>query len=80
MIIKLAMTIYVALNFKKMIFNESDTNFTQIGLIDLEELGDVNYNETHLLLFYRVSKQITGEDLTMDDPEVARHIDIRFVN
>ena len=78
-IIKVAIWTYVFYNFKKMLFNESDTNFTQIGLINLEDLGDVQYNQSQLIFFHRLTKQRTG-DLDLSDPEMYRYIDIKFVN
>lgn len=39
--IRIAMAIYVYINFKKMIFNESDSNGTQSNTLDLEKHGEI---------------------------------------
>lgn len=63
-----------------MIYNESDTNYTLIGVVDLEELGTVQYDETGMLFFYYLRKQTSenlyGVDIT--DPEVSRYIDVKW--
>ena len=41
------MAFYVYYNFKKMIFYEDDKQFNDLKLLDLHELGKVNYNETN---------------------------------
>jgi hypothetical protein len=37
-----------------MIFNEEDKNFTENGILNLEELGEVPLEETHSLIFHRI--------------------------
>jgi len=45
-------------------------------MIDLEELGEVQHNETSTLIYYRVTKQRVGDLIPSD--EVGQYIDIRF--
>jgi hypothetical protein len=52
--IRFAIGVYVVYNFKKMIFNEEDKNFTENGILNLEELGEVPLEETHSLIFHRI--------------------------
>ena len=79
--IRLGIFCYVFLNFKRMLLNENDLNYTLIGIVDLEELGEVLYNETSLTIFHRIKKQNSpgwGE-IDINDPEVQRYIDIKWV-
>ena len=54
------MAFYVYYNFKKMIFYEDDKQFNDLKLLDLHELGKVNYNETNQFIFFTLSKQLQG--------------------
>ena len=56
LVIRFGILCYIILNFKRMIFNENDLNYTLIGVVDLEELGEVPYNETSLTIFHRIKK------------------------
>ena len=47
------MVMYIYIRFKMFIFNEADNNFTEAGVIDLnnnEELFDLRYNEMDLTM------------------------------
>ena len=51
LIVKFIIYGYVGVTMKQMLFLEENKNETLNGLIDLEELGDVWLNETHMTLF-----------------------------
>ena len=55
------MGIYVFLSFKKMIFKEEDKNTTEYGLLDLNNLGAIPYNQTDIFNFFVIKKQIGGK-------------------
>lgn len=50
-LIRLAMTLYVGLNLKKMFWLENNENNTTADLQKIEELGIVKYNETNFMFF-----------------------------
>ena len=75
--IRLAMFIYVFMNFKKMILHEDDSTFTEVNTIDLEEYGEKPFSETEMNMFHVIRKQKTGA-LFLNE-ETARHIDIKYV-
>ena len=75
--IRLAMFIYVFMNFKKMILHEDDSTFTEVNTIDLEEYGEKPFSETEMNMFHVIRKQKTGALLLNE--ETARHIDIKYV-
>lgn len=51
------LTFYVALLLKKLFLKENDTNFSTTGLIDLEQLGPVAYNEEMHMKFFHVIRK-----------------------
>ena len=59
--VKTIMGIYVFLSFKKMIFKEEDKNTTEYGLLDLNNLGAIPYNQTDIFNFFVIKKQIGGK-------------------
>ena len=75
--IRVAMLVYVAYNFAKMIFYQDDSNFTEAIPLNLDEFGDKNYNETDMFMYHVISKQKTGR-VKLND-ETYRHIDINYV-
>jgi hypothetical protein len=54
--IKLFLTVYVTIKFKRMIFREDDSISSIIESIDLNELEAVSFKETENLIFWIVSK------------------------
>ena len=50
------MIFYVYYNFKKMYFYEDDKQYNDQVLIDLKDLGTVNYNETDQFIFFTLTK------------------------
>ena len=51
-LIKIGMSIYVVLTFEKFFYNLDDKNSTESGLLDLKELGQIDYNSTNFFNFY----------------------------
>ena len=54
--IKILVGYYIFYNFKKLVLHEDDKQFNEFGLVDLNELGVVNYNDTSIFIFFTVSK------------------------
>jgi hypothetical protein len=50
---------------KQMFFLEENKNQSIKSLIDLEELGPVEYNQTHLTLFQSIHNGRTGERINL---------------
>lgn len=71
------MTTYVIMNFKKMLWYEDDSTFTEVNTLDLELYGEKAFSETELLMFHVIRKQKSGA-LFLNE-ETARHVDIKYV-
>ena len=50
--IKIAITLYVAMNFLKMIFYEGDSINLSIKKVDLKTAGEFKYDGSHAFLFW----------------------------
>jgi hypothetical protein len=77
--LKILLGIYIFMLFRKWYLKLNNTQFTEIGLVDLEEADDVPYDPSFLnmMLFYSVKKQRTGP-LFLDDQSIYEYIDIYF--
>ena len=78
-IIKIAMTLYVFMNFKKMFLHEDDNNTTEYNLEDLEKIPPLGMRDTDFQMFHIVRKQASGKQLFWDDPEVHLNMDMYFI-
>lgn len=67
-ILKLLMCVYFFMIFKKWLFKENNTEFSEIGLNDLEEADELNFHRdtTNMTLFFTLRKQSSGP-LMLDD-------------
>jgi hypothetical protein len=54
--IKLGMTFYIFMNFKKMIFYEDDSTVTEVNSLDLDTYGEKDFDETNMNMFYVLRK------------------------
>ena len=75
-LIRLVMTLYVFMNFKKMLLHEDDSNVLEIDVLDLEEFGDQSYNQTDIFLYHVMRKQLSGALFLSAD--TARYVDIFY--
>lgn len=50
------LTFYVYLMLVKLIFKGNDTNFSYVGQLDLEALGEVNYDDMNMRFFHVIRK------------------------
>jgi hypothetical protein len=78
-LIKVVMFIYVFINFKKMILNESDSNSMEYNLVDLDSDPVKKFQDTNFKMFHVLRKQISGKQLYLNDPDVPKNIEIYFV-
>ena len=76
-IIKASMAFYVYYNFKKLFWHEDDKQFNEFGLLNLDELGVVNYTETSQFVFFTLSKQL-DRWAPMYLADVDTYLDISF--
>ena len=67
--------------FKKWLLKENNTQFSEIGLNDLEDAEDLLFHKesTKILIFFSLRKQSTGP-LFVDDEEMLQYIDISFAD
>ena len=77
-LIRIVMTLYVFMNFKKMLLHEDDANIVEMNTLDLEEYGVKAYNETDMFIYYVLRKQLSSK-LFLGE-ETARHVDIFFTS
>ena len=56
MLIKLAMSIYVFLNFKKLVFKEADTIGLQYKSVDLDKVDPIEYANSDFMAFWVLTK------------------------
>lgn len=62
------MAIFIFVSFEKLIMSSDDKNSTQYGLLDIDNLGTVSYNQTNLFNFYVLRKQVpTDKHLFLTD-------------
>jgi hypothetical protein len=54
--IRAAMTMYVFMNFKKMIYNEDDSTFTEVNTLNLNEFGEQKFSDTNMFMFHVLRK------------------------
>ena len=73
----IAVACYVVINFKKMLWLESNTNST---VRDLVEKNDAvyKYSELNLVVFYVAKKQLARGMLWLDMPDLDKYLDIYF--
>ena len=70
---------YVYYIFKKMLLHEDDKQYNDSVLIDLKELGSVNYNETDQFIFFTITKQLQGwRGVFLNETELSSYIEIGF--
>ena len=77
--IRAAMTMYVFMNFKKMWKNEDDSTFTEVNTLDLNEFGEMKFDETNMFMFHVIRKQNSGALFLTDDTN-ARYVEIKYVS
>jgi hypothetical protein len=78
-VIKLAMTLYVLMNLKKMFWNEDDSNSTEYNLEDLAKLPPISTRGTSFQLFHIIRKQVSGKMPKWEDEELRKNVDMYFV-
>lgn len=77
LLIKIAMAIYVFLNFKKLIFKEDDSIGLTYYSVNLDELDPVEYSESDFMTFWVISKSKNGYKpiyLNMIDEGTKRNV------
>ena len=72
------MGIYIYLSFDKLINHGDDRNTTDYGLLDLAEVGSINYNETNLFNFFVLRKQVPVDTPVYLTKEVETYIDVTY--
>jgi len=72
------MAFYVFLAFRKLAFNLDDKNTTQAGLMDLESIGDVQYDQTSLFNFFVIRKQVPVDKALYLGPELRQYVDLSY--
>ena len=60
LIVKFIIYGYIGITLKQMLFLEENKNESLKSLIDLEELGPVNYNQTHMTMYQAIHNGRTG--------------------
>lgn len=69
------------MNAKKIVFSEGDKNVSTVGLLNLDELGPVQFNTTKLRVFHVLRKQKKGGDqFKFADGELDQYLDIEWIN
>jgi len=68
---------YVGLTMKQMLFLEENKNVTIDSLINLEELGEQNYKDSHMTTFYTLTNGETGDRINLTE-DLKRYVDISF--
>ena len=72
------MGFYIYISFDKLINHGDDRNTTDYGLLDLVELGSINYNETDLFNFFVLRKQVPVDTHLFLTDELATYIDVSY--
>ena len=79
-LVKILISFYVLILFHRT-YTYDDNNIssspTVLDLIDPER-EVTNYNETNLLVYHRLSKQIEGKDIFLNRKNLRRYIDIFY--
>jgi hypothetical protein len=69
-----------------MINHKFNTQYNEAGILNLNEIGKVNYNTTGLRYFWNIYKSLGAQsywgnldgELNIDDDRLARYINIGF--
>jgi hypothetical protein len=77
LIVKFIIYGYIGITMKQMLFLEENKNETIISMVDLEELGPVNFNQTHMTMFQAIHNGRTGERINLSK-DLSRYIDIAY--
>ena len=75
-VVKVLMTIYILMKLGKLVFKDGSNNAVTALMVKLDLLGEVEYFDTNLLLFYVLKKQKTRGTINLDQPDLDRYIDI----
>lgn len=76
-LIRITMSIYVIVNFKKMILFEDNANATEVSALNLDEQGIIDYKDTSFLLYQSLIKKSDGSSVDLNE-ETFRYIDIHY--
>ena len=69
-LIKSAMTVYIAINVIKLVYFDGDTINTTILKLDLDEAGPITYSSDDQLVFWALrSTKGSNKPLMLDDPK-----------
>ena len=79
-VIRIMMTVYIALKFKTLIMSEGDNDITVHSLLfqDIGETEEVPYSATKLVLIPNIRKVRNGHEPLVYDLEAKKHIELRF--
>ena len=73
------MCFYIYYNFKKMFLYEDDKQYVDHILLDLNDLGTVNYNETNQFIFFTMMKQLESyRGVYLNDTDLNKYITVGF--
>ena len=78
-LIKLAIALYVFMNFKKMILYEDDNTQIEYNFEDLKNEPILAMANSGYKMFHIVRKQATAKMMYWDDPEVHLNVDMHFI-
>ena len=76
-LLKLFLTFYVAMCFKKMLFKEGDKIQTFVGAHSLDDLEDVTYPELDMMIMHIIRKT-DGTSIT-EVPDLHRYLTYSYV-
>ena len=79
-LIKILISLYVIILCRRTVFyldNNISSSPTVVDLIHPDK-GTTYMNETNLLVFHRLSKQLEGKDIFLNRKDLKRHIDIYY--
>jgi hypothetical protein len=78
-IIKTWMAYFVYYNFKKMLLHEDTKTYNDLHLVDLKELGIVDYNKTDQFIFFTLMKQLENwRGVYLNETDLANYIEVGF--
>ena len=79
MMLRIFLTIYFILRAKILVFNEENFDVSLMSANDLQQQGDILYNDLDMTLFFVVRKQLTGEAVFLDNV-TAQYMKVVFVH
>jgi len=77
-LIKVAITVYVILNVKKLVRYEDDRLGLEVEKINLDQLRELSLRNSSMFLYWTLRKQVGNIPVYIGEEKYRRYIDVHF--